>query len=60
MKFISNVTFPAWPGKSVNPNFPQYQSYRNNGKFNCSLKIQSKAAARISVCTLNPLKLPSN
>ena len=29
MKFISNVTFSAWPGKSVNPNFLQYQSDKN-------------------------------
>ena len=60
MKFISEVTFPLWPGKPVNPNFPQYQSYRNNDKFNSCLEIQSKTDARISVFTLKPLTLPSN
>ena len=60
MKFISDVTFPLWPGKSVNSNFPQYQSDRNNNKFNCCLEIQSKKAARISICSLNPSKLNSN
>ena len=60
MKFISDVTFPSWPGKSVNPNFRQYQSCRNNDKFNCCLEIQPKTARRISICTLTPLKLPSN
>ena len=26
----SDVTFLSWPGRSVNPNFRQYQSYRGN------------------------------
>ena len=56
MKFISGVTSPSWPGKSVNPNFRQYQSRRNSNKFNCCLEIQSKIAARISICTLNSSK----
>ena len=60
MKFISDVFFPSWPGKSVNPNFRQHQSYRNNDKFDSCLEIQSKTAARISISTLNPLKLLSN
>ena len=60
MKFKCDVTFPLWPCKSVNPNFQQYQSDRNINKFNCFLEIQSKMTARISVWTLNTLKLPSN
>ena len=60
MKFISDVTFPSWPGKSVNSNFRQQQSYGNNDKFNCWLETQPKSAAKISTCTLNTLKLPSN
>ena len=48
------------PVNLSNPNFWQYQSKRNNDKFNCCLENQSKTAARISVSTLNPLKLPSN
>ena len=52
MKFISDVTFLSWPDKSVKPNFPPNQSYRNNNKFNCCLEIQSKTDARISICTL--------
>ena len=28
MKLISDVTFPSWPGISVNLNFRQCQSYR--------------------------------
>ena len=47
-------------GKFVNPNFPQYQSDRNNNKFNCFLEIQSKTTSKISICTLNPLKLSPN
>ena len=58
--FLDYVTFPSWPGKSVQPNFRQYQSDRNNKKFNRCLKIQSKRNARISICTLNPLTLPSH
>ena len=27
---LPHVTFPSWPGKSVNPNIPQYKSYRSN------------------------------
>ena len=60
MKFIFDITFPLWPGESVNLNFRQYQSDRNNNKFNYCLKIQSKIAAIISISILNPLKLPSN
>ena len=60
MKFISDVTFLSWPGKSVNPNFRQYQSHRNNDKFNWCLEIQSKTNARISICTPNTLTLPLN
>ena len=63
MKFISDVTFPSWHGKSVNANFWQYQSYRNNDKFNCCLEIQRNSdstAGKIYICTLNPLKLSSN
>ena len=39
MKFISDITFLLWPGKSVNLNFRKYQSYRNNDKFNFCLEI---------------------
>ena len=60
MKFTSDFTFPSWPGKSVNPNFRQYQSHRNNDKFNCCLQIQSKTDARIPIYTPHPLTLPSN
>ena len=60
MKFMSDVTFPSWLGKSVNTNFLQYQFDRNNKKFNCCLEIQSKMTARISICTLNSLKVSSN
>ena len=42
IKFISDVTFPTWAGKIIKPNFRQYQSYRNNDKFNCYLEIQSE------------------
>ena len=47
MKFLSDVAFPSWHGKSVNPNFRQYQSHRNYDQFNCCLEIQSKTDARI-------------
>ena len=57
MKFISDVTFPSWSGKSVKPSFGQCQSYRNNDKFNCYLEIQSKTDARISISALNSLIL---
>ena len=60
MKLLSDVTFPSWPGKSVNYSLRQYESDRNNNKFNRCYEIQSKMAPRISICTLNPLKLPSN
>ena len=60
MKFISDVTFLSRPSKSVNPNFWQYQPDRNSNKFNCYFKIQPETVARISVCTQNALKLPSN
>ena len=53
--------FPvSWFGKSINANFPQYESERKNKKFNCCLKTQSETAARISICSLNTLNLPSN
>ena len=55
MKFISDVSFPLWPGKSVKPNFPQYQSDRSNKKFNYSLEIKNDCKNLY----LNP-KLPSN
>ena len=58
--FLFDVTFTSWLGKSVNPNFRQYQSDRNNNKFNCCLRNYSEMATRISICTLNPLKLRSN
>ena len=51
--FLSHITFPSRP-------FRQYQSDRNNEKFDSCLEIQLEMAARISVCTLNPLKLSSN
>ena len=57
---MSDATFPLWPGKFVNPKFRQYQSKRNNKKFNCCLGIQSEMAVRICIYTLNPLKLPAN
>ena len=56
--FLSGITFLLWLRKSVNPNFWQYQSDRSNEKFNCWLEIQSEIAEIISICTLNPLKLP--
>ena len=34
MKCMSGVSFPSWPGNSVKPNFPQYESDRRNKKFN--------------------------
>ena len=46
-------------GKLVNPKLWQYQSDRNNDTFNCCLEVESKMAARISICTLSPLKLHS-
>ena len=49
MKFISNDTFPSWPGKPVNLNIPQYQFDRNNNKFNYCLEIQLKTAEGISI-----------
>ena len=58
--FLSDVTFPTWPSKSVKPNFPQYHSDRNNTKYNYCLEIQSKTAERISIVNLNLLKLFSN
>ena len=58
--FLSDVTFLSWLGKSVNPNFSLYQSDTNNSKFNFCLEIQSKTVTRISISTLNPLKLPWN
>ena len=58
--FLSEVTFPPWPGKSVHPNFRKYQSDRKNDKFNCCFKVPSKTAARIYICALDPLKLSSN
>ena len=41
MKFISGVSFPSWPGNSVKPNFPQYESDRRNKKFNYTLEIKN-------------------
>ena len=38
-KFIVDVNFTSWPGKSVISNFSQYQSHANNGKFPCCLEI---------------------
>ena len=55
MKFISDVTFPLCPGKSVNPNFQQYQTYRNNDKFSYCLEIPSKTDARISISHHGPV-----
>ena len=51
MKSISDVTFPSWPGKSVNPQFSQYQSYKNNYKFTCCFKCHQKKAVIISITT---------
>ena len=48
------------PCKFVYPHFWQYQSDRNRDRFNCWFETQSKMAARISICTLNPLKLSSS
>ena len=58
--FLYIITFPLWPGKHVKHNFRQYQSYRNSDIFNCCLEIRPKLVARISMCTLNTLKLLSN
>ena len=60
MAFLPDITFPSWLSKFINPIFQQYQYDRNYGKFNCCLEIQSKLTAIISICTLNPLKPPSN
>ena len=49
MKFISDDTFSSWLDKSVNLNIPQYQSDRNNNKFNYCLEIQVKTAEGISI-----------
>ena len=57
MKLLSEVIFSSWPSKTVNLNFPNYRFCRNKDKFNRCLKIQSKMAARISICTLNPFKI---
>ena len=54
--FSSNFTFRSWSGKSVNL-LSQYQTHKNSDRFNCWLEIQSKIAARISICTLSSLKL---
>ena len=51
---LSDVTSLLWPGESANPNFPQYQSDRNNDKFICCLAVYSKMNALISVCTKIP------
>ena len=56
VKFISDVKFSSWPGKSVNPNFWQYQSEWSSDKFICCLEIQSKNAEIISISTLNPAR----
>ena len=37
--FLSDVTFPSWPGKSVKLNFLQYQSDGKNDKFACCLHV---------------------
>ena len=57
---LPDITFLSWLSKLINPILQQYQYDRNYGKFNCCLEIQSKLTAIISICTLNPLKLPSN
>ena len=54
---MSDATFPLWPGKFVNPKFRQYQSNRNNKKFNCCLGIQSEMAVRICILHLKPFKI---
>ena len=51
MKFISQVTFLRRSRQSLNPKYPQYQSDRNNNKFNYYLELQLKAAAKIFICT---------
>ena len=53
----SDVTFSSWPAKSVNPNFQQQQSDRNNAKFNCCLEIQLEIAAIICIFTLNQRRI---
>ena len=57
--FFSQGTFSSWSCKFVYPNFWQYQSDRNRHRFNCWFEIKSKMASRISICILNPLKLPT-
>ena len=37
---FSNTTVSLWPCKFVNPNFRQYQSDRNSGRFNCWFQVQ--------------------
>ena len=49
--FISDVTFPSWPSKSVNPQFSQYQSYKNNYKFTCCFKCHQNMAVKTSITT---------
>ena len=44
--------FLSWPGKSNNPQFSQYQSYKNKYKFMCCFKCHGKMAAIISISTL--------
>ena len=44
--FLSDITFPSWPGKSINPNIRKFQPCRKNDIFDCCFEIQSKTAAR--------------
>ena len=50
-------TPPTSPAPKIDPRYPRYLA---DSKFNCCLEIQSEIAARISIYTLNLLKLPSN
>ena len=61
---MSYKSFSYWASLSrngpVNPSTPTFNPDRNNGKFNFCLEIQPEMAARISIFTLYPLKLPAN
>ena len=59
-KFMSTVNYLSCPGKSVNSYFSQYQSYKNNWKFNYHFKNHKKMTAIIFLFTLIPLKGDTN
>ena len=52
---MSDVDFPSYLSKSVNPYFRQYLSDRNSEKFICCQKIQSKNAEIVSISTVKRL-----